>query len=134
MKYRNRYFGNIYLHDTNIKYPHIDDQHMVIYPKYHDYVYDKDFPYRLKDKWNRFLSFWLHVILVMVGMPAIKLMYGLKIKGKANIKKYFKLNGNRKAMISTCNHTVATDFIMVSSTRHKVPIIPMWQEGAESKQ
>lgn len=39
----------------------------------------------------------------------------------------------KKTMISVCNHTVASDFMMVSATRHKVPIIPMWQEGAESK-
>ncbi|MCQ2794917.1 MAG: 1-acyl-sn-glycerol-3-phosphate acyltransferase [Bacilli bacterium] len=133
MKYNNHYFGDVYLHNSKLKYPHVDKQHMVIYPKKYDYVYDKNFPYRLKDPWNKFLGFWLQRIILWIGAPGVKVMYGLKVKGKENIKKYFKLNGNRKAMISTCNHTVATDFIMISSTRHKTPIIPMWQEGAESK-
>lgn len=133
MKYNNHHFGNIYLHNDKLKYPHVDNQHMVIYPKYHNYTYDKDFPYRLKDPWNKFLGFWCRLIVHVFGFPATKLMYGLKIKGKENINKYYQLNGNRKAMISTCNHTVATDFMMVSMTRHKIPTVPMWQEGAESK-
>lgn len=133
MKYKNRYFGDIYLHNTELKYPHVDNQHMVVFPKKYSYTYDKDFPYRLKDKWNRFIGFWLRLILLFIGIPATKLMYGLKVKGKENVKKYFKLNGNRKSMISTCNHTVGTDFLMISSLRFKIPIIPMWQEGAESK-
>lgn len=131
-KYHNQYYDNIYLHDVNLKYPHVDDQHMSHLLKRRDYVYDKNFPYRLKGFKNRLLTLLYRAGLILFAIPVVKIMYGLKIEGKKNVKKYKEMTKN-KAMISISNHTVFSDFLIISSLRHKVPTIPMWSEGAESR-
>ena len=33
---------NPYIHDPNILYPNVDCEHMIKFPKVHNYIYDKD--------------------------------------------------------------------------------------------
>lgn len=124
---------DIYIHDKTIKYPDEDFKHMIIKEKIHDYIYDDKFMYRLKGFKYSFLRFWYKVGLILLIQPMCLIRYGLKIKGKKNIKKYKKISKS-KAMITTCNHTTEWDFLFVSKSRYfRFPEYPAWQEGIESK-
>ena len=122
-----------YIHDPNLKYPDTDFVHMIETPKCFDYNYDKDFPYRLKDKKSKFMKFLFHVVILLVVKPFVYFRYLLIIEGKKNYRAYKKL-AKRKAMITISNHTTEWDSLMVMTSRffHFFEF-PMWQEGAEGK-
>ena len=125
--------AEVYIHKYPKAYPDHDFVHMIETPKFHDYVYDEKFPYRLKDPKSRFIKFWVKVVILLIVKPFCYFRYLLKIKGKKNIRLYKKISG-KKAMISVCNHTTEWDtlFVMTSRFFHFLEF-PMWQEGAEGK-
>lgn len=124
---------NIYIHSYPKSYPDHDFVHMIESPKFHNYVYDESFPYRLKDPKSKFIKFWVKVVILLIVKPFCYVRYGLRIKGKKNIRIYKRMCG-KKAMISICNHTTEWDTLLVMTSRffHFLEF-PMWQEGAESK-
>lgn len=124
---------NVYIHNPELKYPDKDFAHMVIADKVHNYVYDENFPYRLKDPKSKFIKFWVKVVIFLIVKPLCYVRYLLKIKGKKNIREYKRLAG-KKGMITICNHTTEWDvlFVMTSRPFHFAEF-PMWQEGAEGK-
>ena len=125
--------SNIYIHDLNKQYPDKDFVHMIETPKYYDFNYDKDFPYRLKDKKSRFMMFIHRMLILIIVKPFVYFRYLLIIKGKRNIRAYKRIAG-RKAMLSISNHTTEWDALMVMTSRFfKFFEFPMWQEGAEGK-
>ena len=125
--------NNVYIHNPNQKYPDKDFVHMIETPKYYDFTYDKDFPYRLKDKKSRFMMFLHRTLILLIVKPFVYFRYLLIIKGKRNIRAYKRLAG-RKAMLSISNHTTEWDALMVMTSRFfKFFEFPMWQEGAEGK-
>ena len=122
-----------YIHDENILYPNEDFTHMIENEKVHNYIYDKDFMYRLKGFKYSFIRFWMKFVLITIVQPFCIIRYGLKIKGKKHIKEYKKLTG-KKSMITICNHTTEWDILFVSKSRYfHFPEFPAWQEGIESK-
>ncbi len=121
------------MNPLNLKYPKNDFEHMIKSEKVHNYTYDKNFMYRLRGFKNKFIQFLFKVLMIILVQPVCALRYALRIKGRKNIKKYFKLS-NSKSMISICNHTTEWDTIMVSTSRYfSFPVFPVWQEGIESK-
>lgn len=122
-----------YIHDPNLKYPDTDFVHMIETPKHFDFNYDKDFPYRLKDKKSKFMKFLFHVVILLIVKPFVYFRYLLIIEGKKNYRAYKKL-AKRRAMITISNHTTEWDSLMVMTSRffHFFEF-PMWQEGAEGK-
>ena len=125
--------AEIYIHDKDMKYPNKDFVHIIDKEKVHEYVYDKDFMYRLKGAKYKALRFLYKLGLIVLIQPMCRLRYGLKIVGKKNIRQYKKLNKN--GMLSICNHTTEWDFLFVSKSRYfRFPEFPAWQEGIESKQ
>lgn len=126
--------SNVYIHDVNLKYPDKDYAHMILKEKYHNYVYDKDFMYRLKGK-DKFVQFLVRIVIFLLVQPLCYIRYALRIKGKKYFREYKKLNHNKKNMITICNHTTEWDSLFVMTSRYfKFPEFPIWQEGAESKQ
>ncbi len=124
---------SVYIHSYPEKYPDHDFVHMVGGEKKYDFVYDKDFPYRLKDKKTLFIRFWMRVVILLIVKPFCYIRYLLIIEGKKNIKAYKELS-KRKGMISICNHTTEWDTLFVMTSRFfHFSEFPMWQEGAESK-
>ena len=122
-----------YIHDPKLAYPDKDFAHMVIGEKKYDFTYDKDFPYRLKDKKSRFMRFIYRAIILIIVKPFIYFRYLFSVKGKKNYRIYKRIAG-RKAMITICNHTTEWDCLMVMTSRFfKFSEFPIWQEGAESK-
>lgn len=125
--------NNIYIHDVNKAYPDKDFVHTIQNEKYHDYVYDVNFPYRLKDKKSKFISFIFRLLILIIVKPFCYFRYLLVIKGKSNYRKYKKL-AKRKAMITISNHTTEWDILFVMTSRFfHFAEFPIWQEGAESK-
>lgn len=123
----------IYIHDHNLAYPDIDYAHMIKSEKYYDYIYDDNFMYRLSGFKYNFIKFLIKIVMIILVKPVCIIRYALKIKGKKNIKEYYKLTST-KGMISICNHTTEWDTIFVLCTRYfKFTEFPIWQEGAESK-
>lgn len=122
----------IYIHDPDRAYPAVDTQHIVVGKPKHNYVYDKDFMYRLHGFPYNVLKFLFKVLFIILVQPVCAVRYALKITGKQNVKAYRKLVGN-KSMISVCNHTTEWDTIFVKMTQYfRFPEFPIWQEGAES--
>ena len=122
-----------YIHDPNLKYPDHDFAHMVIKEKAHDFNYDENFPYRLKDKKSKFMKFLFKIVILLIVKPFVYFRYLLVIKGKRNYRRYRRLAG-RNALLTICNHTTDWDtlFVMTSRFFHFAEF-PIWQEGAESK-
>ena len=124
---------DIYIHDPNLAYPDKEFAHMILNEKYHDYTYDANFMYRLKGFKYKFIRFWIKVVMIILVKPVCFIRYALIIKGKKNIKEYYKMT-NSKGMITISNHTTEWDTIFVLLTRYfKFSEFPIWQEGAESK-
>ena len=123
-----------YIHDQNIVYPKIESEHMIKSEKVHDYVYDENFDYRLQKGFkNKFIKFWVKFVILFLAKPICMIRYALIIKGRKNIKEYYKLT-NSKAMISVSNHTTEWDVLFAFCTRmFKLPEFPAWYEGIESK-
>ena len=123
----------IYIHDTNIRYPDKDFVHMIETPKFYDFTYDENFPYRLKDPKSKFMRFLHRLVIFLIVKPFVFIRYLLVIEGKRNIKEYKRLAG-RKAMITICNHTTEWDALFVMNSRwFSFSEFPIWQEGAEGK-
>lgn len=125
-----QYYKNIYIHDENIIYPHVDNQHMVIAPHKHDYIYDKNFEYRMRGFKHILIRKLIRIAMFLVAFPVARVRYALKIEGRKNIKQYYALTKG-KGMISVCNHTTDWDYLLVLLTRCKFNEMPIWQEGAE---
>ena len=126
--------SNIYIHDKNISYPDRDCEHMIKSEKVHDYTYDADFMYRLKGFKYKFVRALIRILMIILVQPVCAVRYALKITGRKNIRKYFRLAGDTKGMISVCNHTTEWDTIFVLMTRYfRFNEFPAWQEGIESK-
>ena len=124
---------DVYIHDPNLKYPDKDFAHMIETPKVHEYTYDKDFPYRLKDPKSKFMRFLFRTVILLIVKPFIYFRYLLIIEGKRNIREYRKIAG-RKAMLTICNHTTEWDALFVMTSRFfHFSEFPIWQEGAEGK-
>ncbi len=122
-----------YIYDPNLKYPDADFVHMIETPKHFDFNYDKNFPYRLKDKKSKFMKFLFHVVILLIVKPFVYFRYLLIIEGKKNYRAYKKL-AKRRAMITISNHTTEWDTLMVMTSRFfHFSEFPMWQEGAEGK-
>ena len=123
----------VYIHDPNLAYPDVDFAHMIETPKVHNYVYDESFPYRLTDPKSKFVRFLARLVILLIVKPLCYIRYGLRIKGKNNIRVYKKLAG-KKGMITVCNHTTEWDILFVMTSRYfHFAEFPMWQEGAEGK-
>lgn len=122
-----------YIHDPSLRYPDTDFVHMIDTPKVYDFNYDKDFPYRLKDKKSKFMKFLFKIVIFLIVKPFVYFRYLLIIEGKKNYRTYRKLT-KRKAMITISNHTTEWDSLMVMTSRYSHFFeFPMWQEGAEGK-
>lgn len=125
--------NKVYIHDPNLRYPDTDFVHMIDTPKVYDFNYDKDFPYRLKDKKSKFMKFLFKIVIFLIVKPFVYFRYLLIIEGKKNYRTYLKLT-KRKAMITISNHTTEWDSLMVMTSRYfHFFEFPMWQEGAEGK-
>lgn len=123
---------DVYFHSFPTAYPKEDTTHVVLRKKKHDYVYDKNFMYRLRGFRYMLGRYLLYFLMIIFAQPVCMARYALKIKGRKNIRKYRAMT-DTKSMISVCNHSAEWDSLFVSMTRYfHFAEFPIWQEGAES--
>lgn len=128
----NEYFNDIYIHNPDMAYPVTDTQHMVLSEKKHDYVYDRNFPYRLKGFPYNVYKVLMKAFMLLLAQPVCFFRYAVKVSGKENIKKYRALTG-KKSIISVSNHSIEWDIIILYTARYfHFAEYPLWKEGAES--
>lgn len=109
----------VYIPQTNIKYPEKPDEYLIkpkiIYPT----TVDQNYPYLDKSFKSRLLNFAVYLGIFTLVFAIQRIRYGLKIKGRKNLKdakKYFK-NG----AMTICNHVYRWDFLaVVQAVRKKL--------------
>lgn len=109
----------VYIPQTNIKYPEKPDEYLIkpkiIYPT----TVDQNYPYLDKSFKSRLLNFAVYLGIFTLVFVIHRIRYGLKIKGRKNLKdakKYFK-NG----AMTICNHVYRWDFLaVVQAVRKKL--------------
>lgn len=93
------------------QYPDIPDQPM-FNPKIVRHVeLDENFPYLDKSFKGRLRSALIYTIIFLLVFPAHKIRYGLKIKGRENIRRNKILFAN--GAMTVCNHVYKWDFLAV---------------------
>lgn len=109
----------VYIPQTNIEYPEKPDEYLIkpkiIYPT----TVDQNYPYLDKSFKSRLLNFAVYLGIFTLVFVIHRIRYGLKIKGRKNLKdakKYFK-NG----AMTICNHVYRWDFLaVVQAVRKKL--------------
>lgn len=109
----------VYIPQTNIEYPEKPDEYLIkpkiIYPV----TVDQNYPYLDKSFKSRLLNFAVYLGIFTLVFVIHRIRYGLKIKGRKNLKdakKYFK-NG----AMTICNHVYRWDFLaVVQAVRKKL--------------
>ncbi|MCR4939879.1 MAG: 1-acyl-sn-glycerol-3-phosphate acyltransferase [Treponemataceae bacterium] len=101
-----------FIPDTGIKYPDKSDQFIYepVFIKERRTI-DKDYPFEDKSFSAKFRHFIIYAGIFTVVFLLNPLVYGLKIKGKENIRKNRKLFKN--GAITVCNHVYRWDFLAV---------------------
>lgn len=90
-----------------------------------DTVFDKDYPYVDNSFGYKFIEGAMRVITVLIAFPVVRLVTGLKIEGKENLKKHKKILKN--GVVSVANHVHQWDFITImDAVRPFRPWIPAW--------
>ncbi|WP_407397236.1 lysophospholipid acyltransferase family protein [Treponema sp.] len=103
--------NGVYIPDSGIVYPEKPDTPIHNPKIVFDTDFENDYPFldkSLYGKWNRFI---IYAGIFLIVFPLHLVLYGLKIKGKENIRKNRKLFINGAMTVS--NHVYAWDFLAV---------------------
>lgn len=92
-------------------YPEQTDQHYLEIKKDDGTVFDKDYPYIDKSKGFRFKQSLVRFLLYLIVFPVSYIRFGLKIRGKKNLRKNKKLL--KQGALSIANHVHMWDYIMI---------------------
>ena len=79
-------------------------------------VFDKNYPYVDYSKGFAFKRFWVRLLLRLIVFPMARIRFGLRIKGKGNLKNYKYLLEN--GAITIANHVNMWDYICVMKALH----------------
>ena len=110
---------------TKYPYPEFTDQHYIDVPEKFHNVIDENYSYIDNSKSMRFKRFWVRILLNVIVFPVAKIRFGLKVKGKRNLKDNKKLI--KQGVISVSNHIAFWDFIILMRTiNHIKPNVLVW--------
>ena len=119
-----------YRHNLSYEYPERCDEHMLVVKKKKDISFDENYNYLDKSfgaKLKR-VGFWCAMNFLV--FPVCTIRYGLKIRGKKNLRKNRKLLKNGAITIS--NHAFKWDFICVlKAIRPHLTRFPAWKDNFE---
>lgn len=109
----------VYIPDLGIEFPENPNtpwiQPEVIYPT----DFENDYPFLDKSFKHRFMNNLIYVGIVCIVYPLQALRYGLKIKGRKNLRKNRKMFKN--GALTVCNHVYRWDFPAIfQAVRHKM--------------
>ena len=101
----------VFVPDMNLTYPENPHERMIFPPKIREVVVDEHYPYLMKSFREKFFHYLIYAGIFTIVFPIHWLRYGLKIKGKKNLKKNKKLLKN--GAITVANHVYRWDFLAV---------------------
>lgn len=103
-----------YVPDIDVEYPTDDSSRKIAEVRYdgrESAPIDENYPY-LDRSWRFKINYWINRILCIIFViPMNRLRYGLKIKGKENLKPYKKLL--KDGAMTVCNHVYRWDMLCV---------------------
>ena len=106
-------------------YPESTDAHYLHVKKNNGLVFDENYPYIDKSKSFLFKQKMTRILLYLIVFPLTRLRFGLKIKGKENLKKYKAVLD--KGVVSVCNHVHMWDYLgIMSAVRPRKTYILAW--------
>ena len=119
-----------YRPNLNYKYPDKCDEHMIVVKHLRDTNFDTKYPYLNKALWFKLVRgvYWLLINVIM--FPVLRILYGLRIHGRKNIRKNKALLSN--GVITISNHVFFIDYLCVlKAIRPHLPFFPAWQTNFE---
>ena len=113
---------------TKYPYPEFTDEHYINVIEKTHHVVDENYPYIDNSKSFRFKRFWVRLLLNIIVFPVAKIWYGLKVKGKKNLKNHKDII--RNGVISVSNHIAFWDYIFLMRTiNHIRPNVLVWAKN-----
>lgn len=121
---------NVYIPETGINYPDQPDAHILEKKKLRDVIVDKNYPFIDKSFKGRLLNWSVYLGIFTIMFIVHPIMYGLKIKGRKNLRKNRKLFKNGAITIS--NHVYRWDFLaVVQAVKYRRLWFPAWKDNLE---
>lgn len=115
---------------TKYKYPEQCDEHMITVKRVRKLNFDENYRYldkRFSFKLKKLIYFPL---LYGVVFPITRIVHGLKVYGKENLKKNKELF--KDGAITICNHVCMWDYLcMLNGIRPYAPYFPVWKNNVE---
>lgn len=119
-----------YVPDVGVEYPKIPDEPMLHSKKLRDIKFDASYPYWDRSFKGRLWSVLIYAVIFTLVFFLHPLKYGLKIKGRENLRPYWKRFKNGAMTIS--NHVYRWDFLaVVQAVRWRRIWFPAKKENIE---
>jgi len=116
-----------YIPELDIKYPEQPDGHMVEVIELRNVVVDENYPFLDKSFRFKFFRFLVYLGINTAAYWLSVLRYGLKIKGRENLRKHRKIF--KDGAMTVCNHVHRWDFIFTArAVRYHGIYFPAWKE------
>lgn len=120
--------GAPYVPQLNLKYPANPDEHMILKPKELDISIDEHYPFLDKSPGFRIMSALLYLGIFTLVFLISPVRFGLRIRGRANLKKNRELFRNGAMTVS--NHVLRWDFLIILQAVHfRRLYFPAWKEN-----
>ena len=116
------------------KYPYTErtDQHYLVVKKDNGTVFDENYPYVDYSKKAKVTGFFVNLVLYVLMLPFCRLWYGIRIKGRKNLKTY--KNELANGAITVSNHVHLFDYIFIKTTlRKKNARVLVWKRNVSGE-
>lgn len=120
-----------YRHELDYEYPERSDAHVLVLNRTRELKLDEDYDYMPKGKLYSLKRAGMSLLLRLVVFPLTRLIHGLRIYGRENLKKHkAELKGGA---ITISNHVFMWDYLCVlKAIRPHIPYFPAWKTNMES--
>ena len=119
-----------YKNDLGYEYPDRCDAHMLEVKRVCEVSFDEDYPYLPRGICYKLLRCIYWLLLNIAVFPLCRLVYGLRLHGRANLKKHKKALKNGAITIS--NHVFMWDYLCVlRAIRPRLAYFPAWKTNLE---
>jgi len=120
-----------YRHDLDYTYPERSDSHMLSLERTRPLKLDENYEYMPHGAAFRIKRAFAAVLLHTVVFPLMHLTHGLRIYGKANLRKHKKELKN--GAITVSNHVFMWDYLAVlKAIRPHISYFPAWENNLET--
>lgn len=124
--------NGVYIPETGIEYPENPFDFIVPAIKLRNVAVDEKYPYIDNSFKGRLLRFKIYTATFLFAFTANKLVYGLKIKGRKNLRKARKYL--KKGVVTVSNHVYRWDFLAILyACRYRRMWVPVRTEHLEGK-